>query len=160
MKRFILSFALNLIGICASAQKMVTTDVVKSLNFGAQKLCVLRSDTTEAYSIQIKMAYSSSDVVIGLGNKQKAIHLLSWLYNAKKPSSGDAYVDLENDTHNFAKIGKSTITFCDDLKVRKAQFGKTYIKTFLKALGVDTDGNPLPEADQSEDEESKKSWEE
>lgn len=105
MKKLLIIIASILMTYSVDAQKVVTptvtsTKTLKTTDLGNQKLEVAITDGDTIYCVTLATGYSRR-VVIELGNTDKALSLLQFLYDYK-PKKGDI-IDFENETHNTAR---------------------------------------------------------
>ena len=134
MRKALLSLFLALSLICFG-QTVFKTKTLKSTDLGNQKLeAVIGNDTTYVLLIKTGVrAYPS--LMCALGNKERAIQLLTFLYelDIKK---GDI-VDLENETHNFiTKNSLGGFLVMSEGKQFSGQLRKPNIKGFIEAIEV------------------------
>lgn len=132
MRKVLLSLFLTLT-LGAMGQTITRTVTLKSTDLGNQKLtAVIGNDTT--YVLLIKTgSIAMPQLTCALGNKEQAIHLLTFLYelNIKK---GDI-VDLENETHNLVtKNSLGGLLVYSEGRQFSGQLRKPNIKGFLEAI--------------------------
>lgn len=132
MRKVLLSLFLAL-SLGATGQTITRTTTLKSTDLGNQKLeAVMGNDTT--YVLLIKTgARVMPYLTCALGNKERAIHLLTFLYDLDI-KKGDI-VDLENETHNFvAKNSLGGLRVYSEGKQFSGQLRKPNIKGFIEAI--------------------------
>lgn len=100
MRKYVLMALIAFFAIGAEAQKMTTTQTLKTTDLGNQKLEMAVTDNDTVFALTLATGYHGKRVVVGLGNKADAIRLLKYLAEAKV-KVGDI-VDMENATHNVA----------------------------------------------------------
>lgn len=114
-------------------QTVFKTVTLKSTDLGNQKLeAVMGNDTT--YVLLIKTgSRAMPHLTCALGNKERAIQLLTFLYNLEV-KKGDI-VDLENETHNLVKKNSlGGLLVYSEGKQFSGQLRKPNIKGFIETI--------------------------
>ena len=132
MRKVLLSLFLAL-SLGAMGQTVIRTVTLKSTDLGNQKLeAVMGNDTT--YVLLIKTgARIKPQLTCALGNKERAIHLLTFLYDLDI-KKGDI-VDLENETHNLVtKNSLGGLLVYSEGRQFSGQLRKPNIQGFIETI--------------------------
>lgn len=137
MKRIIIMMLAALCCMVASAQRIVTptvthTKTLKTTDLGNQKLEVAITDGDTIYCVTLATGRDVR-VVVELGNTDKALGLLQFLYDYE-PKKGDI-IDLENATHNMARWqGINGYLIYSEGKQFSGHLRKQNIKGFIRTI--------------------------
>lgn len=137
MKKLLIIIASILMTYSVDAQKVVTptvthTKTLKTTDLGNQKLEVAITDGDTIYCATLATGRGVR-VVVELGNTDKALGLLQFLYDYE-PKKGDI-IDLENATHNVARWqGINGYLIYSEGKQFSGHLRKQNIKGFIKTI--------------------------
>ena len=127
---FVLMLAVAMV---SQAQTVTKSVMLKNMYLGNQKLyAVIGKDTTYVIQIKISNRYQKQ-ISVGLGDRNEAIRLLSFL-NDTKLGKGDV-VDLENETHNLVtKNGLGGLLVYSEGRQFSGQLSKDSVREFIEAI--------------------------
>ena len=127
---FVLMMAVAMV---SQAQTVIKSVMLKNMYLGNQKLyAVIGKDTTYVIQIKISNRYQKQ-ISVGLGDRNEAIRLLSFL-NDTKLGKGDV-VDLENETHNLVtKNALGGLLVYSEGRQFSGQLSKDSVREFIEAI--------------------------
>ena len=136
MKRTILTATACIIMLAAGAQTLTKTKVLKSADFGNQKITAAITDGDTIYAVLIATSNRyQKNIVCGLGHRDEALRLLNYLYEADL-KKGDI-LELKNETNNIVtKNPLGGLLVYSEGRQFSGQLRKPNIKSFIKAVRI------------------------